>query len=101
MKPFDQWVDEIRAQNNHEVAIAPGDEDSDYTTDCEGNKCSACDGKGWTCEWDNTGTPYQEECPWCYDMKCSGPGCSKTGKANYDDGGRPLYYCGGSPLCCP
>lgn len=101
MKSFADWTAEIAATNKGPEGVAPGDEDSDYTTDCEGGKCANCDGKGWTCEWDMSGTPYQEECPWCCETDCYGAGCSKSGKANYDNGGRPRYYCGGGPNCCP
>lgn len=104
MKPFDQWVDDIAASNKEtEVyGVDPGHEDSELTTDCEGGICQNCKGKGYLILADFRGNPYQEDCEWCMEIICSGSGCSKTGKANYSDNrGEPLYYCGGSPFCCP
>lgn len=29
------------------------------------------------------------------------PGCGRTGMVNYGEGYRLVFYCGGSPYCCP
>lgn len=95
MKPFDQWVDEIRAQNNP----APPD---DYTTNSEGMRCEECGGHGYVMKQNPAvlGDYIETDCEWCMEMGCSG-GCGKTGKPNYGDLDNPAFYCGGSPLCCP